>query len=83
MPVSQCMCDEDYQDQPITTNIPVANQEPLIPEFTPEELEEFKKLNGIEDTDIVTDKPIETKVKKVKVSKPKSTKKPTKNKTKK
>ena len=59
------------------------------PDFTAEELEEFKRLNKIEDlhennesTDIelepneviVTEQPTETKVKKVKVTKPKTTK---------
>ena len=59
------------------------------PDFTAEELEEFKRLNKIEDlhenngpTDvvlepnevIVTEQPTETKVKKVKVTKPKTSK---------
>lgn len=61
------------------------------PDFTAEELEEFKRLNKIEDLHennepkpvelepnevIVTEQPTETKVKKVKVSKPKTTKAP-------
>ena len=59
------------------------------PDFTAEELEEFKRLNKIEDLHennepnsielkpnevIVTEQPTETKVKKVKVTKPKTTK---------
>ena len=59
------------------------------PDFTAEELEEFKRLNKIEELHennepkpveleqneiIVTEQPTETKVKKVKVSKPKTTK---------
>ena len=59
------------------------------PDFTAEELEEFKRLNKIEELHennepkqielapnevIVTEQPTETKVKKVKISKPKTTK---------
>ncbi len=61
------------------------------PDFTAEELEEFKRLNKIEELHennepkyvnlapnevVVTEQPTETKVKKVKVSKPKITKAP-------
>lgn len=61
------------------------------PDFTAEELEEFKRLNKIEELHennepkhvdlapnevVVTEQPTETKVKKVKVSKPKTTKAP-------
>ena len=68
------------------------------PDFTAEELEEFKRLNKIEELHennepkqielepnevIVTEQPTETKVKKVKVSKPKAPKKAGRPKTKK
>lgn len=68
------------------------------PDFTAEELEEFKRLNKIEELHennepthielkpnevIVTEQPTETKVKKVKVTKPKAPKKAGRPKTKK
>lgn len=68
------------------------------PDFTAEELEEFKRLNKIEELHennepkhielepnevIVTEQPTETKVKKVKISKPKAPKKAGRPKTKK
>ena len=68
------------------------------PDFTAEELEEFKRLNKIEELYennepkhielepneiIVTEQPTETKVKKVKISKPKAPKKAGRPKTKK
>lgn len=68
------------------------------PDFTDEELEEFKRLNKIEELHennepkqielapnevIVTEQPTETKVKKVKISKPKAPKKAGRPKTKK
>lgn len=61
----------------VTSDKPVTHLEPLpTEEFTQEEIEEFKRLNGIGDVKVkaeqkVVEQPTETKVKSVKVSKPK------------